>query len=102
VKTSLVARFTAYLEAGASEAKAPALAAALRAGDHPLEAELLVRSGWTDGVAAGAWAKRRVFVGRRPPPDAALGELWLDAVEVTPMVLIEEPARGTTRPPRRG
>jgi hypothetical protein len=102
MKSSLVARFIEYLEAGAGEAKAPALAAALRADNYQLEAELLVRSGWTDGVAApGVWSKRRTFVGRRPPPDAAIGELWLDVVEVTPMVLVEEPARGTARPPRR-
>lgn len=102
MKSSLVARFTEYLEAGAGEAKAPALAAALRADGYRLEGELLARAGWTEGAAdAGVWSRRRVFVGRRPPSDAAVGELWLDAVEVVPMVLVEEPARGSARPPRR-
>jgi hypothetical protein len=101
VGTSLVARFIEYLQAGVAGASKAALAAALGADSYPVEAELLGRDGWTNGVdSAGVWSRRRVFVGRRPPADAAIGELWLDVVEVTPMVLVEEPARGTARPPR--
>jgi hypothetical protein len=102
VVTSLVARFIEYLQAGAAGANAKALAAALRADNYPIESELLGRDGWTEGIdSAGVWSRRRVFVGRRPPSDAVVGELWLDVVELTPMVLVEEPARGTARPPRR-
>jgi hypothetical protein len=102
VMTSLVARFTEYLKAGADKANAPGLAAALGANGYPMEADLLNRDGWTDGIAgAGVWSNRKVFVGRRPPLDATIGELWLDVVEVTPMVLVEEPARGTALPPRK-
>jgi hypothetical protein len=98
--TLLVARFTEYLQAGALEPEA--LAAALAAENLRIEAGLLGRDGWTDGVdGVGVWSKRRVFVGRRPPQDAVIGELWLDVVDVTPMVLVEEPARGTARPPRK-
>jgi hypothetical protein len=74
VKSSLVTRFAEYLEWGAGETKAPALAAALRADNYRLEAELLVRSGWTDGVAApgrGRSAGRSSGAGRRRTPRSA-------------------------------
>ncbi len=91
--TDLTDAFTAYLRAGATEPQD--LAAALRRAGHPLEGDLLGCPGWQ---VHGAWP--RVFVGRRPPRDAAPGEVWLDSVEVTAMVLVEEPTYRADAPTR--
>jgi hypothetical protein len=91
----LVAVFVAHLRAGAP-ADSPELAAALAAVGHDLEASLVGRHGWVDHPAG-----YRCFAGNRPPDDARPGDVWMDRVEVMPMVLVEEPARGTARPPER-
>jgi hypothetical protein len=96
---ALADRFVDYLRGGASGDARP-LAAALTAEGYPLEGALIGREndGWTT-APHGAWSGARTFVGRRPPDTAAAGELWLDTVEVMPMILVEEPARRADRPP---
>lgn len=81
---SLAATFADYLRGGA--VRPGPLADALRNVGMRIEGTLLEREGWHGD---DEWS--RVFVGRRPPRDAAPGELWLDSVEVMPMVLVEEP-----------
>lgn len=89
----LAATFAEYLRGGA--VRPGPLADALRNAGWRLEGSLLEREGWH---ADGDWA--RVFVGRRPPHDAVPGEVWLDTVEVMPMVLVEEPTWRPDRPTR--
>jgi hypothetical protein len=96
-KATLHMLFVEHLRAAAPDQNA-ALAAALRDAGFNLEAALLPRVGWTEGAGE---KRRRTFVGRHPPADAAPGQLWLDTVEVMPMVLVEEPARGKSAQPRR-
>lgn len=82
--TLLTDTFTEYLRGGALRPRT--LAEALHNAGMRLEGALLAREGWH---ADDEWP--RVFVGRRPPHDARLGDVWLDSVEVMPMVLVEEP-----------
>lgn len=61
------------------------LVAALQRAGHGLEAELLME--WTDGVRqTGTGDGRRAWVGPTLPPEPQPGDLWLDTVEVMPMV----------------
>lgn len=102
MRTTLTARFAEHLAAGApSGAGAAAFAAALRA-DGYQEGELLERAGWHTGDVGGQGVHQRVFVGRHAPADAAIGDHWLDTVEVMPMLRIELPAQGTARPATPG
>lgn len=91
-------RFIHHLRTGAP-ADAAALAPALLDAGYLLEGTFISHSGWCEGVEP--WSDRRIFIGRQPPNDASLGELWLDTVEVTAMVFVEEPARGTAHLPKR-
>lgn len=90
---SLTDGFAAYLRGNAREPEP--LAALLGEAGLSIEA-LIARDGWQP--ATGEWS--RIFVGRLPPSDAKPGELWLDSVEVMPMVLVEEPTFRAD-PPRR-
>ncbi len=91
--TVLTDRLIEYLRAGAVRPRE--LAAALRAAGARHEGALLEREGWQAG---DGW--QRVFVGRRPPGDATPGDVWLDSVEVMPMVLVEAPTYRDDSPTR--
>jgi hypothetical protein len=96
---SLCAEFARYLRDRSAK---DALVAAL--GDR-VEAQLLAR--WEGGRLKTEWSGRTAWVGTTVPPLAQRGDLWLDATEVTPMVLItrvenDEPfAWMATRPAER-
>lgn len=92
--TKLTDVFIEYLRAGATPTHE--LAAALRAAGLRLEGTLLESTGWQSGV--DGW--RRLFVGRQPPRDAVPGDVWLDSIEVMPMVLVEEPTYRDEAPSR--
>jgi hypothetical protein len=83
--TQLTDTFVEYLQSGAADPRA--LAAVLRSAGFSLEGAFLERAG-----SHGGWDDwPRVFVGRRPPDDATAGDVWVDSVEVMPMVLVEAP-----------
>jgi len=65
------------------------LAAALDDAGLVTEAELW--RGWCDRatsveVAGGPWGGRRAHLGVRPPEAAAIGDIWFDVAEMTPMI----------------
>ena len=75
------------------------LVAALAASGHALEAALLGE--WSGGrlrtqARSGPYAGRRAWVGTTLPPEAREGDLWLDVVELMPMLLV--PWSGLPRP----
>ncbi len=76
----MVAEFARFLRDRAAKDE---LVAAL--GDR-VEAHLLAR--WDGGRLETEWEGRRAWVGTTVPPLARRGDLWLDATEVTPHVLI--------------
>jgi hypothetical protein len=103
---SLVALFSDHLRAGAPAGTRSALfAATLLANGYTIESCVLDRwDAWmvVPDRTGAPWAGRRVYVGRRAPVDAVVGELWLDTVEVVPMLRIELEAQGWARPARPG
>jgi hypothetical protein len=79
------------------------LVGALAGAGYALEAGLLrqARSGRlvaTHVDLPGAWAGHRAFVGAQLPAQAAAGDIWLDTLEVMPMILVpDEPLEPDVR-----
>jgi hypothetical protein len=104
----LRAAYREYLEAGATPEAAPSLADALAIRSRPTDADLLrayARYGAHEIASAidskgesvrvlhargpsGDHARERVFVGPRPPPNARIGALWFDVVDLTTSELV--------------
>lgn len=102
----LVKTFVDYTRNAGEPGAAAALARALGERGYDVERSLLESvvargsSGFWRDVHDGPWDGRRVWSGPDLPADGRAGDLWLDTVEVTPMLLLPwEMAPGETMSP---
>ena len=92
---SLTDRFARYL-CGDARHESAQLAAELGAAGYTLESSSLERFAkigphrTTIELPGNPWAGHRCWVGPRPPGGEVAGEIWMDTVEVVPMLLLPD------------